>query len=183
MNNSEEKKKLFNLLFQLNDYSKKIQEITKEINILIQNLNLSSLNLNAYIEQINASTNSMKSDVKNYYDKFRYNKTKIPESNELKIYIGFKQPSGKVHTFETQYGTTVDKLISTYLKVVMKDENQNGFFFEYNKKQLKLGDMTLIENAFNDKQNPTVFVKKMEDLNDLIKKDNVIKHTDIDFII
>ena len=57
------------------------------------------------------------------------------------------------------------------------------FFFEYNKKQLKLGDMTLIENVFNDKQNPTVFVKKMEDLNDLIKKDNVIKHTDIDFII
>ena len=93
MNTSQEKKKLFNLLFQVNDYSKKISELSKEINIIIQKLNLSSLNLNPYIEQLNTTIKSLKSDVKNYYDQFRYNKSNVPKDNELKIYIGFKQNS------------------------------------------------------------------------------------------
>ena len=181
MENSEEKKKLFKLLFQINDYTNKINEMIKEVNILIQNLNLSSLNLTQYIEQLNASVNSMKLDIKNYYDQFRVNKVEIPEDKELNIYIGFKQPSGVVHTLEAQYGTTVDKLISTYLKIV--DQNHNEFIFEYKNKELKLGDMTLIENIFNDRQNPTVMVKNANDLNNLNKNNKVMKYTDIDFII
>jgi len=183
MNTSQEKKKLFNLLFQVNDYSKKIHEISKEINIIIQKLNLSSLNLNPYIEQLNTTIKSLKFDVKNYYDQFRYNKSNVPKDNELKIYIGFKQPSGIVHTFETQYGTTVDKLISTYLKEIMKDKNQNDLCFIYNDKLLNLGDMTLIENVFNDKQNPTVSVESKENFINLNERKKELKYTDYDFII
>ena len=183
MNTSQEKKKLFNLLFQVNDYSKKISELSKEINIIIQKLNLSSLNLNTYIEQLNTTIKSLKLDVKTYYDQFRYNKSTVPKDNDLKIYIGFKQPSGIVHTFETQYGTTVDKLISTYLKEVEKDKNQNDFCFVYNNKQLNLGDMALIENVFNDKQNPTVFVEERKNFKNLNKRRDELKYTDFDFII
>ena len=46
----------------------------------------------------------MKTDIYNYYNQFRINKVNTPEENDLKIFIGFKQPSGEVHTFEAGYG-------------------------------------------------------------------------------
>ena len=162
----ENKKNLFNLLFQLTDYTKKIQEIVSEIDILTKKMNSPSLNFESYIEQLNNLIKSMNTDVKKYYTKLRYNKITLPIDNDLKIYIGFKQPSGEVHTFEARYGITIDKLISTYLKVINKNSTQNDIFFEYNNKKLKLGDMNLIENIFSDKQNPTVFVKNFENTNE-----------------
>ena len=128
----ENKKNLFNLLFQLTDYTKKTQEIVTEIDILTKKMDSPSLDFESYIEQLNNLIKSMNTDVKKYYTKLRYNKITLPIDNDLKIYIGFKQPSGIVHTFETLYGTTVDKLITTYLKEVMKDKNQNDFCFAYN---------------------------------------------------
>ena len=170
----ENKKNLFNLLFQLTDYTKKIQEIVTEIDILTKKMNSPSLNFESYIEQLNNLIKSMNTDVKKYYTKLRYNKITLPIDNDLKIYIGFKQPSGEVHTFEAQYGITIDKLISTYLKVINKNSTQNDIFFEYNNKKLKLGDMNLIENIFSDKQNPTVFVKNFENTNEQNKpKDEI----------
>ena len=168
----EDKKNLINLLFQLTDYSKKIQEIVSEIDIITKRMCEPSLNFESYIEQINNLINSMKSDVKKYYTRLRYNKITIPIDNDLKIYIGFRQPSGEVHTFEARYGTTVDKLISTYLKVINKNRIQNDIFFEYNNKKLKLGDMNLIENIFSDEQNPTVFVKNFDNTNEQNRPNN-----------
>ena len=182
MNTSEEKKKLFNLLFQLNDYSIKIYEISKEINIITQKLNISTLNLNSYIQQLNNLAKSMKLDINQFYNQFRINKVNIPQEKELKIYIGFKQPSGEVHTFEAEYGTTVDKLISTYLKQIMKDKNPNEIVFEYKDKLLDLGDMTTIENIFNDRQNPTVIIKRKENSIIYKKRNEVNNDTDFNFI-
>ena len=182
MNTSEEKKKLFNLLFQLNDYSIKIYEISKEINIITQKLNISTLNLNSYIQQLNTLAKKMKLDINQFYNQFRINKVNIPQEKELKIYIGFKQPSGEVHTFEAEYGTTVDKLISTYLKQIMKDKNPNEIVFEYKDKLLDLGDMTAIENIFNDRQNPTVIIKSKENSIIYKKRNEVNNDTDFNFI-
>ena len=179
MNTTEEKKKLFSLLFQLDDYSKKINEINKEINEIIKKINAPPSKFESYITQLNNLIKTMKSELKTYYNQFRYNKINVPIEKDLKIYIGFKQSSGEVHTFEAQYGTTVDKLISTYLKVIIKNKVQNDLYFEYNNKKLNLGDMTLIENVFNDKQNPTIFVKNSENLN--MPNNQNFNQTDINF--
>ena len=128
MDTFEDKKRLFELLFQLDDYYLKINEISKEIEMLINKLEFKPLNLESYIEQLNDLNKKMKTDIYNYYNKFRINKVNTPDDNELKIYIGFKQPSGEVHTFEAGYGTTVDKLINTYSKVVMNDKIPNSIF-------------------------------------------------------
>ena len=182
MENSEDKRRLFELLFQLDDYNKKIEEISKDIEMIINKLNLNQLNIESYIEQLNHLNKTMKTDIYNYYNKFRCNKANIPEDKELKIYIGFKQPSGKVHTFEAQYGTTVDKLLTTYSKVVMNDKIPNGYIFEYNNQILNFGDMTLIENIFNNKKDPTVNLKKKEDMNILDNKKDKNYYTDFNFI-
>ena len=182
MDTFEDKKKLFELLFQLDDYYLKIKEISKEIEMIINKLELKPLNLESYIEQLNHLNKTMKTDIYNYYNKFRCNKANIPEDKELKIYIGLKQPSGKVHTFEAQYGTTVDKLLTTYSKVVMNDKIPNGYIFEYNNQILNFGDMTLIENIFNDKKDPTVNLKKKEDMNILDNKKDKNYYTDFNFI-
>ena len=182
MDTFEDKKKLFELLFQLDDYYLKIKEISKEIEMIINKLELKPLNLESYIEQLNHLNKTMKTDIYNYYNKFRTNKVNTPEENDLKIFIGFKQPSGEVHTFEAGYGTTVDKLINTYSKVVMKDKIPKDIIFEYEHKILNLGDMTPIENIFNDKQNPTVIIRKREDMDNLDKKKDKNYYTDFNFI-
>ena len=182
MDTFEDKKRLFELLFQLDDYYLKINEISKEIEMLINKLEFKPLNLESYIEQLNDLNKKMKTDIYNYYNKFRINKVNTPDDNELKIYIGFKQPSGEVHTFEAGYGTTVDKLINTYSKVVMKDKIPKDVIFEYNHNILNLGDMTPIENIFNDKQNPTVIIRKREDRDNLDKKKDKHYYTDFNFI-
>ena len=160
----EGKKKLFKLLFQLDDYYQKIRETIKQINVITQDINLSPPNFTIYMEQLNSLIKTMKSNLRNYYNQFRVNKINTPIETDLKIYIGFKQPSGTVHTFETQYGTTIDKLISTYNKEIMQGQNINEYAFVYGDKILNLGDMNLIENVFNDKQDPTIFVKKREEV-------------------
>ena len=158
----EGKKKLFKLLFQLDDYYQKIRETIKQINTITQDINL---------------IKTMKSNLRNYYNQFRVNKINTPIETDLKIYIGFKQPSGTVHTFETQYGTTIDKLISTYNKEIMQGQNSNEYAFVYGDKILNLGDMNLIENVFNDKQDPTIIVKKREEV---IVNNNVDINNNID---
>ena len=179
----EGKKKLFKLLFQLDDYFQKIHEVTKQINTLTQDINIAPPNFKSYIEQLNNLIKTMKSNLRNYYNQFRVNKINTPIEADLKIYIGFKQPSGIVHTFETQYGTTIDKLISTYNKEIMQGQNCNEYVFIYGDKILNLGDMNLIENVFNDKQDPTIIVKKREDLNINNKDINNNNETDFNFIL
>ena len=44
---------------------------------------------------------------------------------KISIYIGFKNPSGGAYTFVAKYGTTIDKLISNYLKTIGKRLYQN----------------------------------------------------------
>ena len=43
--------------------------------------------------------------------------------------------------------------------------------------------MTLIENVFNDKQNPTVSVEPKENFKNLNERKKELKYTDYDFII
>ena len=182
MNISEEKSKLFNLLFQLDEYSQKINEITTEINTITQKMNLPPININSSIEQINKEIKSSKSNINNYYSQFRTNKIEnVPIENDLKIYIGFKQPSGVVHTFEAQYGTTVDKLISTYINQILNGQNNNEYAFVYNEHVLNVGDMNLIENVFSDRQDPTIIIKRIEELN--INNNQVNNDTDFHFIL
>ena len=181
MDTSEEKKKLFNLLFQLDEYSQKIHEITNEINTLTQKMNLPPINVTSSIEQLNKEIKSSKSNINNYYSQQLSNKIEhVPVDNDLKIYIGFKQPSGVVHTFEAQYGTTIDKLISTYINQILNGQNNNEYAFVYNGRILNLGDKNLIENVFCDKQDPTVIIKKMEELNN---KKEINNDTDFNFIL
>ena len=181
MDTSEEKKKLFNLLFQLDEYFQKIQEITNEINTLTQKMNIPPINITSSIEQLNKEIKSSKSNINNYYSQQLSNKIEhVPVDNDLKIYIGFKQPSGVVHTFEAQYGTTIDKLISTYINQILNGQNNNEYAFVYNGRILNLGDKNLIENVFCDRQDPTVIIKKMEELNN---KKEINNDTDFNFIL
>ena len=181
MDTSEEKKKLFNLLFQLDEYSQKIHEITNEINTLTQKMNIPPINVTSSIEQINKEIKSSKSNINNYYSQQISNKIEhVPVDNDLKIYIGFKQPTGVVHTFEAQYGTTIDKLISTYINQILNGQNNNEYAFVYNDHILNLGDMNLVENVFCDKQDPTVIIKKIEELNN---KKEINNDTDFNFIL
>ena len=182
MNSSEEQKELFSLLFQLDEYSQKINQITNEINTLTQKMNIPPINITSSIEQLNKEIKSSKSNINNYYSKFRINKIEhVPIDKDLKIYIGFKQPTGEVHTFEAHYGTTIDKLISTYINQVLNGQNNNEYAFIYNDNMLNLGDMNLIENVFCDRQNPTVIIKRIEELNN--KKKEVNNDTDFNFIL
>ena len=181
MDTSEEKKKLFNLLFQLDEYSQKIHEITNEINTLTQKMNIPPINVTSSIEQLNKEIKSSKSNINNYYSQQLSNKIEhVPVDNDLKIYIGFKQPTGVVHTFEAQYGTTIDKLISTYINQILNGQNNNEYAFVYNDHILNLGDMNLVENVFCDKQDPTVIIKKIEELNN---KKEINNDTDFNFIL
>ena len=182
MDSSEEQKKLFSLLFQLDEYSQKINQITNEINTLTQKMNIPPINITSSIEQINKEIKSSKSNINNYYSQFRSNKIEhVPIDNDLKIFIGFKQPTGVVHTFEAQYGTTVDKLISTYINQILNGQNNNEYVFVYNDHMLNLGDMDLIENVFCDRQDPTVIIKRIEELNNNNKEVN--NDTDFNFIL
>ena len=182
MNSSEEQKELLSLLFQLDEYSQKIIQITNEINTLTQKMNIPPINITSSIEQLNKEIKSSKSNINNYYSKFRTNKIEhVPIDKDLKIYIGFKQPTGVVHTFEAHYGTTIDKLISTYINQVLNGQNNNESAFIYNDNMLNLGDMNLIENVFCDRQNPTVIIKRIEELNN--KKKEVNNDTDFNFIL
>ena len=181
MYSSEDQKKLFSLLFQLDEYSQKINLITNEINNLTQKINIPPINISSSIEQINKEIKSSKSNLNNYYSNFRINKIEhVPKDNDLKIHIGFKQPTGVVHTFEAQYGTTIDKLISTYISQILNGQNNNEYAFVYNDQVLNLGDMNLIENVFCDRQDPTVIIKRIEELNNNKEVNN---DTDFNFIL
>ena len=182
MNSSEEQKKLFSLLFQLDEYIQKINIITNEINSLIQKMNIPPINITSSIEQINKEIKFSKSNINNYFSQFRINKIEnVPKDNDLKIYIGFKQPTGVVHTFEAQYGTTIDKLISTYINQILNGQNNNEYVFVYNDHVLNLGDLNLIENVFSDRQDPTVIIKRIEELNN--NNNTANNDTDFNFIL
>lgn len=182
MDPEQTKSKLFSLLNQLNDHTIKMDSLIKEINSLSTYLKISNLNLDIYIQQLNSIINAMKSKIKKYEiyaNEFKTNESKeikkevqaqtkaqinktIEEIKDLKIHIGFKNPFGEVHTFEAMYGTTMDKLLSTYLKTIGQDPLNSDYYFEYNGKNLYLGDFTKIEKIFSNAMEPTVLVKQYE---------------------
>lgn len=184
MSQENDKKKLLELLSQLNDHTIHINNIVKEINDHSQTIKAPTLNLDADLIQLKITANSMISKIKDYYDKLKMNELRAKElkakenqtektnktndtknkvdNKDLKIYIGFKNPSGGAYTFEAKYGTTIDKLISTYLKTIGKDVYQNDLYFEYNGESLYVGDKRKIEKIFSNEQEPTILVKKNE---------------------
>ena len=180
MSQEQLKIQLMNLLTQLNEHIDKIDSIIKEINILAKQLKVSLINFDSNIEQINSNLNAMKSKLKLYSTEFKYNETKLPiyilDSKDLKIHIGFKNPYGEVHTFEAQYGTTIDKLLTTYLKTICEDPYKSDLYFEYNGNNLYVGDDTKIEKVFSNEIEPTVIVKKYEQnqKNNIVNQENQI---------
>ena len=177
MSKENDKKKLLNLLSQLNDHTIQINTIVKDINDLSISIKTPNLNLDPDLIQLKIIVDSLIPKIKNYYDQLKLNEIrdkeiknverlkandiKITENNkDLKILIGFKHVSGEVYTFEAKYGTTIDKLISTYLKTTGKDLNQNDLIFEYNGDSLYIGDYRRIETIFCNAQEPTITVKK-----------------------
>ena len=166
--------KLLKLLNLLNEHTIKINSIIKEINLLSDQLKINSINFDPQIEQLNSTINSMKSKINIYSSEFKVNevsetneyrptpfiKLSSKESKPLKIHIGFKNPYGEVHTFEAQYGTTVDKLLTTYLKTIGQNPINSDLYFVYNGNNLYLGDYRKIEQIFSNLDEPTVIVKK-----------------------
>ena len=166
MNQEVIKAQLFTLLSQLNQNINKTNSIIKETNNLSAQLKISTLNLDPEIEQINSIIESMKKKIKIHSNEFNLSEAKTPIKREeykaLKIHIGFKNQLGEVHTFEAYYGTTMDKLLTTYLKTIGKDPHQNDLYFEYNGNNLNVGDYNKIEQIFCNEPEPTVLVKKYE---------------------
>ena len=181
MSIENDKKKLLTLLSQLNEHTIKINTIVKEINDLSLTIKTPNLNLDPDLIQLKIIVDSLISKIKNYYDQLKLNEIRIkasknieihkpneimalPDSNskDLKILIGFKNASGVAYTFEAKYGTTIDKLISTYLKTIGKNIYQNDLIFEYNGDSLYVGDYRKIETIFCNAQEPTIIVKKNE---------------------
>ena len=166
---------LFTLLSQLNAETTKIEGIIKEINAISDQIKGPLVNFDQEIEQISTAVNSMKSKIKVNENEFKVNeinendnenKSKIffkkVDITGLKIHIGFKNPIGEVHTFEAQYGTTMDKLLTTYMKTLGMDPYHNNYYFEYNGNNLYLGDLRKIEQIFSNAQEPTVLVKQYD---------------------
>ena len=181
MSIENDKKKLLTLLSQLNEHTIKINTIVKEINDLSLTIKTPNLNLDPDLIHLKIIVDSLISKIKNYYDQLKLNEIRIkasknieshkpneimalPDSNskDLKILIGFKNASGVAYTFEAKYGTTIDKLISTYLKTIGKNIYQNDLIFEYNGDSLYVGDYRKIETIFCNAQEPTIIVKKNE---------------------
>ena len=186
MEPSQIKDKLFTLLGQLTGHTIKIDSKIKEINSLSTYLKISNFNIDIYIQQLKSIINAMKSQINKYEiyaSEFKPNEAKEikkevqapvqapiqPQINQnfqeikvLKIHIGFKNPFGEVHTFEAMYGTTLDKLLSTYLKTIGQNPLNSDYYFEYNGRNLNLGDFTKIEKIFSNVVEPTVLVKQYE---------------------
>ena len=163
MNNEKQRRNIIILLSQIKEHTNKIELIIKEVKNLTKQMNIPSLNLDSYIEQLNSINNSMRNSLLEYNKKYILrsnfqNVKEVPIDKELKIHIGFKRLSGVVHTFEAQYGTTIDKLLSTYIKKVAVETTQNDLQFEYNGIILNLGDETRIENIFSGVKDPTIIV-------------------------
>ena len=166
MNKEIIKAQLFTLFSQLNQNINKTNSIVKEINNLLRQLKSSTLNLEPEMKEINSNIESMKSKIKIHSNEFKLSETKNPikriDNKDLKIHIGFKNQFGEVHTFEAYYGTTIDKLLTTYLKTIGKDPYQSDLYFEYNGNNLYVGDYNKIEQIFCNAPEPTVLVKKYE---------------------
>ena len=163
MNNEKLRKNIIILLSQIKEHTNKIELIIKEIKNLTNQMNVPALNLDSYIEQLNSITNSMKNSLLEYNKKYILksniqNVKEVPINKDLTIHIGFKRLSGVVHTFEAQYGTTIDKLLSTYIRKVAMETIQSDLQFEYNGIILNLGDETRIENIFCGDKDPTILV-------------------------
>ena len=168
--------KLTKLLNLLNQHTIEINSIINEINLLSGQLKSNTINFDPQIEQLNSTINSMKSKINIYSSEFKVDevsqqtvneykptafvKCSSKDSKPLKIHIGFKNPYGEVHTFEAQYGTTIDKLLTTYLKTIGQDPIKNEFYFVYNGNHLYLGDYRKIEQIFSNLLEPTIIVKK-----------------------
>ena len=184
MSQQELKEQLFNLLTQLNEHTDKIDSIIKQINSIANQLKVSSINFDSHIEQLNSIINAMKSKLKIYSTEFNNIETKSPfykiDTADLKIHIGFKNPYGEVHTFEAQYGTTMDKLLTTYLKTIGQDPYKCDLYFEYNGNNLYVGDYTKIEKIFSNAIEPTVIVKKYEPAqeNIIVNQENQVYQED-----
>ena len=183
------KLKLIKLLNLLNEHTIKINSIIKEINLLSGQLKINTINFDPQIEQLNSTINSMKSKINIYSTEFKTNevseaasqykptpfiKLSSKDSKPLKIHIGFKNPYGEVHTFEAQYGTTMDKLLTTYLKTIGQNPMNNDLYFVYNGNNLYLGDYRKIEQIFSNLFEPTIIVKKYnsDQETDAVNQDN-----------
>ena len=178
-------RKLLTLFSQFNEETTKLEGIIEEINSISNQLKGPFLDLDPEIEQLNTTINSMKSKITTNINDFKTNeinenknKSQIKkiDNTGLKIHIGFKNPLGEVHTFEAHYGTTMDKLLSTYFKTLGMDPYKNNYYFEYNEKSFNLGDMRRIEQIFSNVQEPTVLVKQYEThpSTDVENQDNVL---------
>ena len=174
MNQESLKAQLFTLLSQLTVETTKVDGIVKEINAISEQIKGPLLNLDPEIEQLNSALDSMKSKIKANQSVIKTNETNENENQNkapinkvdirgLKIHIGFKNSIGEVHTFEAQYGTTLDKLLTTYCKTLGMDPYNNfNNYFEYNGKNLNLGDYRKIEQIFGNAREPTVLVKQYD---------------------
>ena len=183
------KLKLIKLLNLLNEHTIKINSRIKEINLLSGQLKINTINFDPQIEQLNSTINSMKSKINIYSTEFKTNevneaasqykptpfiKLSSKDSKPLKIHIGFKNPYGEVHTFEAQYGTTIDKLLTTYLKTIGQNPMNSDLYFVYNGNNLYLGDYRKIEQIFSNLFEPTIIVKKYNSNQetDVVNQDN-----------
>ena len=177
MNQESLRAQLFTLLSQLNVETTKVDGIVKEINAISEQIKGPLIDLDPEIQKLTSALESMKSKIKTNQNEIQTNVTNESKENEnkikvpvnkvdirgLKIHIGFKNPIGEVHTFEAQYGTTMDKLLTTYCKTLGMDPYKNfNYYFEYNGKSLNLGDYRKIEQIFGNAREPTVLVKQYD---------------------
>ena len=174
MNQESLKAQLFTLLSQLKAETTKVDGIVKEINAISEQIKGPLLNLDPEIEQLTTALDSMKTKIKANESSIKTNETNENENKinaqtnkvdirGLKIHIGFKNSIGEVHTFEAQYGTTLDKLLTTYCKTLGMDPYNNfNHYFEYNGKNLNLGDYRKIEQIFGNAREPTILVKQYD---------------------
>ena len=56
----------------------------------------------------------------------------------------------------------MDKLLSTYLKTIGQNPLNSDYYFEYNGKNLNLGDFIKILKIYSNAVEPTVLVKQYE---------------------
>ena len=85
-----------------------------------------------------------------------------------KINVLFKTTQGIYHNIVVNYGTTIDQLLTKYLKLVKRPDlignKSNKTVFLYNLCKLRFGDKTTVENYFKGVSNPIIIVNDVNNL-------------------
>ena len=87
---------------------------------------------------------------------------------EEKIAITFKTTKGLAKTLYFNYGTTVDKMLETYLKSIAREnlykQKSKEICFIFNAHVISYGNLTPVEIFFNGCKSPSVIVNEVNNL-------------------